>query len=65
MTRRSEPRRDCARCKGSGVVMVGRDPDRDVDCVCTDPAGVVEFAEAALGVALFPWQRRVLERWVA
>lgn len=37
MTRRSKPRPDCAFCEGAGFVMVTRDPDVDMECVCTDP----------------------------
>lgn len=37
MTHRSEPRPDCAYCKGSGIVSVSKDPDDISDCVCTRP----------------------------
>lgn len=36
MTHRSEPRKDCAHCKGSGIISVSKDPDEVADCVCIE-----------------------------
>ena len=62
MTRRSEPKPDCTYCRGVGVVMVTRDPDLDVDCVCTDPPELtaeekVDAFAGSVGLVLMPWQR--------
>lgn len=69
MTLRSEipPRRDCDRCKGSGIISVSKDPDEVVDCVCTVPSepALVERVEAFakdLGIELLPWQMDVAVR---
>ena len=42
--------------------MVTRDPDLDVDCVCTDPpeltvAERVDAFAGSVGLVLMPWQR--------
>lgn len=51
MTLRSEPDPGCTYCKGSGVVVVTKDPDTEVECSCTDVIEVVDpvqrFAEMA------------------
>lgn len=30
-------RSDCPYCHGTGLVVISKDPDRDADCLCTDP----------------------------
>ncbi|MEI3845227.1 MULTISPECIES: hypothetical protein [unclassified Microbacterium] len=66
MTRRSEPKPGCPYCRGAGFVMVTRDPDTDVDCVCTDPPLSAEervtIIERRLGLTLLPWQREIAIR---
>lgn len=61
-TRRSEPRTDCAHCKGSGIVRVSKDPDEVADCPCTDSplsaAERLDIVERRLGIVLMPWQRQ-------
>ncbi|MFD6699709.1 MULTISPECIES: DUF4326 domain-containing protein [unclassified Microbacterium] len=44
MARRSEPRQGCPYCKGSGVVMVTKDPDTEIECPCTDPPRRVQLS---------------------
>lgn len=66
MAHRSEPKPDCPFCHGAGFVMVTRDPDTDVDCVCTDPPLSAEervnIIERRLGITLLPWQHEVAIR---
>lgn len=46
-THRSEPRTDCAHCKGSGIVRVSKDPDEVADCICTDAPRRVQLSRKA------------------
>lgn len=61
-THRSEARDDCQWCNGKLSIIVSRDPDEEVDCVCTDPpeAKIADNFDAfakTLGIELMPWQR--------
>lgn len=61
-TRRSEAEGDSQWCHGKLSVIVSRDPDEEVDCVCTDPtemkiADEVDAFAKSLGIDLMPWQR--------
>lgn len=64
MTHRSEEQESCQWCHGKLSIIVSRDPDEEVDCVCTDEPEetgadrVDAFAKSA-GVELMPWQRDV------
>lgn len=64
MRPRSEPKPDCAYCRGAGIISVSKDPDLEADCVCTDPpeptaAEKVDAFAQSIGVELMPWQREL------
>ncbi|WP_313366632.1 hypothetical protein [Microbacterium sp.] len=61
-THRSEAEDDCQWCHGKLSIIVSRDPDEEIDCVCTDPPEVkiadrVDAFAKSLGIDLLPWQR--------
>ncbi|KTR76172.1 hypothetical protein NS234_12130 [Microbacterium oxydans] len=61
-TPRSEAQDACPYCHGKLSIIVSRDPDEEVDCVCTDPpeetdADRVDAFAKSLGIELMPWQR--------
>lgn len=61
-TPRSEAQDACPYCHGKLSIIVSRDPDEEVDCVCTDPPELkitdqVDAFAKTLGIELMPWQR--------
>ncbi|PRB08597.1 hypothetical protein CQ047_12000 [Microbacterium sp. MYb72] len=70
MTHRSEDEDTCQWCHGKLSIIVSRDPDEEVDCVCTekpeetDVERVDAFVKSA-GIELMPWQRDVAVRALA
>lgn len=70
MTHRSEDEDTCQWCHGKLSIIVSRDPDEEVDCVCTeepeetDAERVDAFAKS-VGIELMPWQRDVAVRALA
>ncbi|MFE7198494.1 hypothetical protein [Microbacterium oxydans] len=61
-TPRSEEQDACPYCHGKLSIIVSRDPDEEVDCVCTDPPELkitdqVDAFAKSLGIELMPWQR--------
>ncbi len=66
-THRSEAQDACPYCLGTLSIIVSRDPDEEVDCVCTDPpeetdADRVDAFAKSIGIELMPWQRDVAVR---
>lgn len=63
-TPRSEAQDACPYCHGKLTIIVSRDPDEEVDCVCTDQpeetnADRVDAFAKSVGIQLMPWQRDV------
>ena len=63
-TPRSEAQDACPYCHGKLSIIVSRDPDEEVDCVCTEQpeetdADRVDAFAKSTGVELMPWQRDV------
>ncbi|MFJ2502569.1 hypothetical protein [Microbacterium sp. NPDC087592] len=66
-THRSEDEDSCKWCHGKLSIIVSRDPDEEVDCVCTDKpeetdADRVDAFAQSVGLELMPWQRDVAVR---
>lgn len=62
MTHRSEEQESCQWCRGKLSIIVSRDPDEEVDCVCTEQpeetkADRVGAFAKSVGLELLPWQR--------
>lgn len=61
-THRSEADEACRFCHGTLSIIVSRDPDEEVDCVCTDSPELtltdrVDAFAKTLGIEVMPWQR--------
>lgn len=67
MTNRAEEQESCQWCHGKLSIIVSRDPDEEVDCVCTDQpeetdGDRVDAFAKSVRIELMPWQRDVAVR---